>query len=319
MSHVTSHNMEVSLAYECSARDVCAFSDRLERQGRIAIIDDAIRDVKAHFLGLIGGDGGVASSSWGISDHTAAAKSVKQRRMKQLEDTNNLLQRKYEAVRLERDHFANSLSAVERKVLDGVRSLSDAAKLRAENAKLHAAVQKLTSTRSTVRNQTSQTIDHELEVVTLRRQSRQIQCYNLALLEQLGRADVASDFVESVHRLHEVFLQIKHQDRNLAIKRLQKGAASVGLENQMLHEELSLCLRRIATLEAAHGIVAQREDSSMSDREQALRCNTETQTVEDSATIDRLLADVAVLDLDNRKLRMLLTKFVGVVAAEVVK
>jgi hypothetical protein len=308
MSHVASHNMEVLQAYECSARDVCAFSDRLERQGRIAIIDDAIRDVKTHFQGIIGE----------TSDHTAAAKSVKQRRMKQLEDTNNLLQRKYEAIRLERDHFANSLSSVERKVLDGVRSVSDAAKLRAENAKLHAAVQKLTSTRSTVRNQTSQTIDHELEVVTLRRQSRQIQCYNLALLEQLGRADVASDFSESVHRLHEVFLQTKHQDRNLAIKRLQKGAASVELENQMLHEELSLCLRRIATLEAAHGIVAQRDDTPMSDREQALR-NTATQTIEDSATIDRLVADVATLDLENRKLRMLLTKFVGVVAAEVVK
>ncbi|CUG06003.1 Hypothetical protein, putative, partial [Bodo saltans] len=224
MLHVTHHHAEVSLTYESSVRDVYAFSDRLERQGRIAIIDDAIGDIKAHFLGIFGGVASSSSSqlSWGVSEHVAAAKAVKQRRVKQLEDANNLLQRKYETVRLERDHFASGLAAAEKKVLDGVRSVNDASRLRAENAKLLAAVQKLSATRAVVRNQASQTTEHELEVVTLRRQARLIQFYNFELQEQLGRTDISSEFAESVHRLHEFFLQIKHQERTVSIKRLQK-------------------------------------------------------------------------------------------------
>lgn len=315
-----SHIVEVSAAYDACCRDALAFSERLERQSRLAIIDDAIRDVRRHFAGAVGVDGASSSSAstWGTAEHIAAAKSSRQRRVKQLEDTNQLLQRQYDSVRLERDHLASSLFSLERRAADGVRAVTEATKLRAENAKLQAAVHKLTSTRSAVRHQISQTGDHfELEVVTLRRQNKLICIYNLDLQEQLQRQELWFDFVVGAQRLYDGFLQIRHQDRNAMLKRLHKGTATATLENQMLHEELSLCLRRIAKLEADQGVQIISDDPATRTAKRIDDANT--QTNETSAWTEQLLGDVESLEVDNSKLKMLLTKFVGLVASETSK
>lgn len=293
------HSTDVCTLYSSALHFMVAESERHRRHARVAIIDDALNDVRAFAT--------AAGSSQSLN---ALSKALKQTRVKHLEDTNALLLKKFDSVKLERDHFASLLSTLERRAADGSKTSAEAVRLREENARLRSEVLKLKCASRSFRDQHAQTIySTESDLLHLRRHSKHIACQNMNLQETCGRLEAEMDHVLQLHSLTDKLVFLVDQDRRARERVSQKKHSATSLENQMLHEELSLCLRRIATLEADHGTASKNGQSSSSPPSVAKA----SQTDEDKSTDEAYRA----LGVENAKLKMLLKKFVGLVASEV--
>lgn len=267
----------------------CAANEELRRFNRIAAIDEVLGVAQR-----------IASNSHGVLTN-ANRQEMLSSRLHFMEEQNLLLKRELDREKAEHSHCRKSLEHRERQMRDlnssRLQMLSNAVATR-----ISAATQTSSSSTRSYRN------DYDLLLLRCDEMQRRS---DIAFLEiEHFQQDI--QFAERVHSAHLW---------NALRKKMQKDLMSSTVENEMLHEELSLCLRRIARLESEAHMDSAPDDSPA--QQKRMQHNYRDAAVMTDAVFVRAEVEEREQLLrqseEAAKLRLLLRKYVVHVTTKVVE